>query len=131
MKRTLPILLILALMLSICGCSQTSVNTDGEVTLVFVYGEKNIRTELTAEETARVLAILNEKPYDPLFSGIPSCGFDSDISLMVGNRTYAIACDTCNTIQDMGCMRYFQVPREDIAYIHDLFQKYGGSFPCI
>lgn len=131
MKRTLPILLILTLMLSLCGCSQTSVSTDGEVTLVFIYGDKNIRTSLTPEETAKVLAILDDKPYDPLFSGIPSCGFTSNVSLRVDGRAYAIACDACNAIQDMGCLRYFEIPREDMAYIRDLFQKYGGSFPCI
>lgn len=131
MKRFLSILTILLLLVSICGCSQTSVSNGSDVTLTFIYGDKDIRVTLEEDEAEKVIEILDGNEYDPISSGIPSCGFDGNVSLKVGGRTFAIACDTCNCIQDLGCLRYFTIPQEDIQYIHSLFEKYGGSFPCI
>ena len=42
MKRYYAIFIILVLMLSICGCSQTNVNNNADVTLTFIYGEENV-----------------------------------------------------------------------------------------
>lgn len=131
MRRLSGILLVLMVMLSICGCTKTSVDKDADVTLTFVYGEENVRVILDEEESERVIAIFDGKSYDPITYGVPSCGFDKNISLTVGNRVFAIACDTCNCIQDLGNLRYFDIPQEDISYIHSLFEKYGGYFPCV
>ena len=131
MKRLFVVLMILVVLVSICGCSKTSVNKNSEVTLTFIYGEENIRVTLEDDEARKVVNILNGNNYDPISSGVPSCGFDKNISLKVGGRTFAIACDTCNSIQDLGNLRYFDIPQEDMDYIHSLFEKYGGYFPCI
>ncbi len=131
MKRYFAIFIILALMLSICGCGKTNVNTSGDVTLTFVYGEKDISVTLEDTEAEKVIDILNGNKYSPISSGVPSCGFDKNISLKVGDRVFAIACDTCNCIQDLGNLRYFDIPQEDMDYIHSLFEKYGGYFPCV
>lgn len=131
MKRFLSILTVLFLLISICGCSQTSVSKDSDVTLTYIYGDKDIHVTLEDDEAEKVIEILDGNEYDPISSGIPSCGFDRNVSLKVGGRTFAIACDTCNCIQDLGRLRYFTIPQEDIQYIHSLFEKYGGSFPCI
>lgn len=131
MKRSFAVLMILMMLLFICGCSKTSVNKNAEVTLTFIYGEENICVTLADDEAEKVIGILNGNPYDSISSGFPSCGFDKNISLKVGDRTFAIACDTCNSIQDLGNLRYFDIPTEDMAYIHSLFEKYGGYFPCI
>ena len=131
MKRFLSILTVLFLLISICGCSQTSVSKDSDVTLTYIYGDKDIHVTLEDDEAEKVIEILDGNEYDPISSGIPSCGFDGNVSLKVGGRTFAIACDTCNCIQDLGRLRYFTIPQEDIQYIHSLFEKYGGSFPCI
>ena len=131
MKRFLSILTVLFLLISICGCSQTSVRKDSDVTLTYIYGDKDIHVTLEDDEAEKVIEILDGNEYDPISSGIPSCGFDGNVSLKVGGRTFAIACDTCNCIQDLGRLRYFTIPQEDIQYIHSLFEKYGGSFPCI
>ena len=56
------------------------------------------------------------------------------ISLKVGGRIFAIARDTCNCIQDLSLypnLRYFDVSKKDMEYIHTLFEKYGGHFPCV
>ena len=131
MKQFFAVLMILVLLISICGCSKTSVSNNADVTLSFVYGDDNIRVTLEDDEAEKVIDILNGNDYNPFSSGVPSCGFDENISLKVGRRTFAIACDTCNTVQDLGNLRYFNIPNEDMEYIHSLFEKYGGYFPCI
>ena len=131
MKRYYAIFIILVLMLSICGCSQTNVNNNADVTLTFIYGEENIEVTLEDDEAEKIVDILDGNNYASIFSGVPSCGFDKNISLKVGNRVFAIACDTCNCIQDLGNLKYFDIPKEDMEYIHSLFEKYGGYFPCV
>ena len=131
MKRLFIVLMILVVLVSICGCSKTNTNKNSDVTLTFIYGEENISIALENDEAEKVIDILGGNNYDPIFFGVPSCGFDENISLKVGGRTFAIACDTCNTVQDLGNLRYFDIPQEDMEYIHSLFQKYGGYFPCI
>lgn len=131
MKRFLSIVLVLCVFLIICGCSKTSISENTKVTLTFIYGEQNIVVVLSEDEAEKVIEILDGNGYAPVFSGVPSCGFDKNISLKVGGRTFAIACDTCNTIQDLGNSRYFDISKEDMDYIHSLFEKYGGYFPCV
>lgn len=130
MKKLLAIFVVLLLAASVCGCSQTSVDKNADVTLTFIYGDANINVTLEKAEAARVIGILDGKNYtSPLAA--TSCGFDENISLKVGNRVFAIACDTCNCVQDMGNLRQFDIPIEDMDYIHTLFEKYGGYFPCV
>ncbi len=130
MKRFISAFLVLVA-LFLCGCTQTSVSEGEDVVLTFVYMEADIRVTLETEEAEKVISILDGNDYDSIGSGIPSCGFDENISLTVDGRVFAVACDTCNYLQDMGNYRYFSIPKEDMAYIHSLFQKYGGYFPCI
>ena len=131
MKRSFVILVVLVILVSICGCAKTSVNKNADVTLSFVYGEDDIHVKLDDSETQKIIDILNGNNYNPISSGVPSCGFDKNISLKVDGRTFSIACDTCNCIQDLGNLRYFDIAKEDMDYIHSLFEKYGGYFPCV
>lgn len=131
MKRLFSIVIIAVVLLSICGCSQTHVNRNADVSLTFIYGDKDINVTLEDDEAEKVADILNGNNYDSVFSAVPSCGFNKNISLKVGGRVFAIACDTCNIIQDLGNSRYFDIPQENIEYIHSLFEKYGGYFPCV
>ncbi len=134
MKRICCFLMISVILVLLCSCSQTSVSAGQTVTLTFITdfteNNKNIQVTLTDEEAEEVISILDGNVYDPT-GGVPSCGFSNDISLKVGNRTYAIARDTCNYIQDCGNLKYFTVSDEEMTYIHELFEKYGGEFPCI
>ena len=109
MKRFFAVLMVLVVLVSICGCAKTSANKNADVTLSFVYGEDNISVTLEDYEAEKVIDILNGNNYDPISSGVPSCGFDKNISLKIGGRTFAIACDTCNCIQDLGNLRYFDI----------------------
>lgn len=131
MKRFSAHFVILVVMVSICGCSQTSVSKNSDVILTFIYGDQDICVTLEDSEAEKVIDILNGNKYDPISSGVPSCGFDKDISLRIGGKTFAIACDTCNYVQDLGNLKFFDIPQEDMEYIHSLFEKHGGYFPCI
>ena len=131
MKRFLAILLLVSMIPALCGCAKTNVSQSANVTLIYQFGGKNITVSLEPEEAEKVVGILDGNSYDPVWSGIPSCGFSSDIALNVNGRVYAVARDTCNKMQDMGNLRYFSVSEDEIDYIHDLFKKYGGKFPCI
>ena len=110
------------------GCSAAAST---EATLTFICNDENISVTLTAEETARLAEILSRKKAEPLFGGVPSCGFTADVSITVSGTKYAIACDTCNSIRNCATLRCYTVKERDMAYIHALFENYGGYFPCI
>ncbi len=131
MKRIFAILLIVCVMFSVCACSKTNIDCNADVTLTYIYLDKNISVPLEKDEAEKVIDILDGNTYDAIFAGVPSCGFDKNVSLEVGGRVFAIARDTCNCIQDLGNLRFFDVSHEEIAYIHSLFEKYGGHFPCV
>lgn len=131
MKRYFIILIVLTVVVSVCGCSKTSVSKSADVTLNFIYADKNISVTLEDTEAEKVIDILHGNSYQSISSGVPSCGFNKNISLKVGGRIFAIACDTCNCVQDLGNLRYFDISQGEMEYIHSLFEKYGGYFPCV
>jgi|GEM_PF-818113 len=135
MKRLFAILVILSVVFSVCGCSKadngTSVSKDADITLTFVYGDKDIHVTLEDEEADKVIDILDGNEYAPRSAGTPSCGFDENISLTADGRVFAIACDDCNCIQDLGNQRYFDISDENMDYIRSLFENNGGHFPCV
>ena len=132
LKQLWVVLLILILIFSLYACSKTRVAANQDVTLLFIYEDKNITATLTDEEAAKVIEILNGNTYDPtILLGSPSCGFWEDVALKVGERTFSIASDGCSCIRDGSNRMYFDIPEGDMAYIHALFEKYGGYFPCV
>ena len=116
----------------LCPC-RSGVSTEKIIYIrqVSRFNKKDICVTLEDSEAEKVIDILNGNNYATVSSGVPSCGFDKNISLNVGDRIFPIACDTCNCIQDLGNLRYFDISQEDMEYIHSLFEKYGGYFPCI
>ena len=129
MKRLFAMLMLFVFVLSLCGCaSSSSIGTMVmllPVHLHFNYGDQSVNMILPPEEAEAVKEILDGKSYDPIGS-IPSCGFDIDISLQVGFQYYGIALDQCNCVSDYSSLRYFSIPKEDMEYIHSLFEKYCG-----
>ena len=131
MKRVFCLTILLPLLLSLCGCSATQLEAGATVELHFVYGDKEIHATLTSEEATQVIEILDGRAYRSIWDGIPSCGFDENICLTVNGHSYAIACDTCRFVQDLGNLRYFSISQEGIDHIHAIFETYGAHFPCI
>lgn len=130
MKRLICFFLMICCLMSLAGCRETRISEDATVTLHFCDNDKDIVQELTAEESAKVIEILNGNTYDPL-PGVPACGFSKEVSFEINGRFYAVAMDTCNNMQDLGTLRFFPVTEDGIDYIHALFEKYGGYFPCV
>ncbi len=129
-SKLCSVLLLSFLLLMLSACGTTKVDGNADVTLTYIYMDKNISVTLTPSESEKVAEILDGNLYDPAFGGMPSCGFSKDISLRVGDRTYAIACDTCNYVQDLGNLRFFSLSQKDMEYIRSLFEAHGGHFPC-
>ena len=128
MKKLLFILMSVALVLSLSSCalvSRVRLDKDAEVTLIF----DDINVVLTDEEADRVFEIFDGAKKQSLFWGTPSCGFNENVALQIGMTRFKIACDTCGTA--MVGTRAIVIDDEDIEYIHKLFEKYGGHFPCI
>lgn len=132
MKRLLCFVVLLCCLLVLSGCRETRISENATVTLYFRCYDNDIVQELTAEEAAKVIEIVNGNAFKSTFVyGVPSCGFSKEVSLKIGGRYYAVAMDTCNNMQDLGTLQYFDISEEGVDYIHALFEKYGGYFPCI
>ena len=129
MKKLLLIFMVIVLAFSMCGCNKTEVNANSEVTLSYIYGETYVRTVLEKEEAKEIIDILDGKKYYD--SGIPSCGFDVNVSFIIGDDVFAVACDGCKCIKDVSKNKYFDVTNDDMYYIISIFSKYGGYFPCV
>ena len=65
LRRLWIILLVLAMLLALNFCSKTRVSADQNVTLLFIYEDKNITATLTDEEAAKVMK-KNRKQVDNL-----------------------------------------------------------------
>ncbi|MBP3935999.1 MAG: hypothetical protein IJE00_07835 [Clostridia bacterium] len=129
-KKWLNKLLILALsVLVLSGCSRVDVS-DAPATLTYSpYGE-DIEITLTEAETAELVRIFDGKA-TPFEIGTPACGFSGEVSIQIGLQRFWIAQDRCGIVFHQNSLRYFSVSDKEIEYIHQLFQKYGGKFPCV
>ena len=68
-------------------------------------------------------------PFDPRTAfSLCGCGM---VNVSSDAQVFAIAFDTCNTVLHYASLRYFSVSQEDLAYLHALFEQYGGYFPCV
>ena len=131
MKRIICFVLSILAVFALCSCNMSKVEAGSEVTLIFAVGDKNISEKLTEDEAARMIEILDGNSLTNRVRGIPSCSFDENVAIKIGSRTYAIALDTCGTVMETVSNKYFNISDEDIAYIHSVFEKYGGYFPCV
>lgn len=129
MKKVVAFLLAIVLMFSLSSCglgSRVHLDRDSEARLIF----NDIDVKLTDEEADKVIEIFDEAEKKDIFTnGVPSCGFSDDVALVIGLQRFCIAGDTCGTVQ-IG-FSYIDLDKEDIEYIHKLFEKYGGHFPWI
>ena len=131
LKYIISILLIAILIFVFFSCGKTNAKSGKQVTLTYKINSTDICVTLPDEEAEKVIAIMDGNTYSTDFLGFPSCGFDKNVSLKIGNRIYAIAGDSCNTVVNWRTGRYFYIAQEDMEYIHELFQKYGADFPWI
>ena len=89
-------------------------------------------SNLTPEEVAAVSDILNGKQQEMnLQEGIPSCGFNREIAIIIDGTRYALACDKCGTLQNCSNLRYISVSDAERQVLETIFTSRGGKFPCI
>lgn len=127
MKKILAGFLILVLVFSLSSCGlggRVRLDRDAEARLIF----NDIDVVLTNEEKETIFEIFGGSS-KRLTLGGSSCGFDENIAIQFGTYRFLIANDTCGTA--MVGTRAIVIDDEDIEYIHKLFEKYGGHFPCI
>lgn len=119
------VLVLAVAVLSIMFMNRIDISSS-EATLVFIYDDKNITTNLDEEESVHITNMFNHKM---LHNDHPSCGFTPDVSIRCGDLVFCIACDQCAIVQCGN--QYFNISEKDREYINQLFEKYGGSFPCL
>ena len=128
LKITFCILLTAALTFGLLGCAKVSIKNDVSATLKFIYGDKNVTEALTEVESEQIKAIFNGKV---LYSDSPSCSFSENISIVLGDQVFAIACDDCNIVKDCQSEKFFNVSEAEKEIIIDIFKNHGGYFPCV
>ena len=127
MKRLTILVLTVALLICVSGCSRIRIPQNELAVLTYhepvVGNTETIVEPLTAEESAKVRQILMDAKHN---AGIGGCHYTEDISFTFGDQVFAVACDGCETIWDIQNDKYYVVDTEDWAYIEALFESYGG-----
>ena len=132
MKKLVCILLAAILLMPIVGCSAVRIKGNPIGKVVYNCNGISFEDDLTAEELVAVVEILNGKEQKiALFSGMPSCGFDPDIAIIINDTKYAIACDKCGTLQNCSNLRYIDISDSERLILEEIFTSRGGEFPCI
>lgn len=132
MKKIVCFAAAVLLLLSLAGCATISHGSDATGKVVYDYNGVSFEEELTAEEVAVVVEILNGKTQEAsLLSGTPSCGFDWDIAIIIDGTRYALACDKCGTLQNCSTLAYIHISDAERQVLEEIFTSRGGKFPCV
>ena len=137
MKKAISIISVVVVILA-CGVfsifffapSSVSVSYDESAELTYVYDDKNIKTTLEDDERNELCAMFEGKktylisPFD-----MPSCGFNENVSVKIGNTVFMPACDKCGTVKT-GFV-YFNISKRERSSLERIFKKYGATFPCV
>ena len=111
-------------------CLTTQVRLDeGETaTLTYKLKGKNIEATLSREEALLVAKILSGKI--PMRDAGAACGFSTDASITIDGETYCLAWDSCGFMQIGDTDKLISLRETERAQIEEIFEKYGGTFPC-
>jgi hypothetical protein len=133
MKKYIVILIVLAVLLGgylifNIFCPKIKI---GAVTasIAYVYEDKNINSTLSADESEFLKKIFNNKRLNCDNCDNPSCGFSEEIAVYFDNLVFCVARDNCAVIKCEN--RYFGISGEERKEINKIFEKYGGTFPCV
>ena len=100
--------------------------SDTTAWLTYVYDKQKISEPLSPEESELLKNIFNNKR---LYSDHPSCGFTENVSIRFDNLVFSIACDGCPIIKVGN--KFFKISKKDRETVNQIFEKYGGTFPCV
>ena len=128
MKRVIcASVLLVVLIAALSGCVPVlHCSTSGRI----IYGLNGgtVNKALTAEEVRTVKWILNGKIPEPLLVGGYACGFNEDISFVIGDTTYYLAQDDCNYVQDASTGRYIKISKKGRKMLDDIFRAHGADW---
>jgi hypothetical protein len=120
-------LLLIAATVLLLG-RQVHMKDPKQGTVTYTYGDISFTDKMTAEELAAVARILDGKVY-AMELGVPSCGFNEKIAIIVDGKTFMLACDKCGTVQ---CgMRFIHLSDAERDVLERIFTSRGGEFPCV
>ncbi len=125
--RVSHVLLVVLMIFSFSSCSKVKVVNE-EMVAVFHLGDVDITEQLSDADAETIKQIFNGKS---LFSDSPSCGFGEEVAIIVGNKTYCIACDYCPLIYIVQEDKYFELSDDENETLRNLLYEYGFTFPCI
>lgn len=128
-KRLLAIALVLVLaVVFVVQRNALHLGNPGSAVLAYSYGDIQIWEELYGADVDAVVDILNGKleHHDN-----PACGFDEDIAIIIGGRTFALACDSCGVVKDCETGKYIYISDGERDILESLFTSRGGKFPCV
>lgn len=111
-------------MLNILSTKVSILDTNAR--LNYVYNDKNINVNLSADESKTIKVMFNGKR---LYNDNPSCGFTENVSIRFDNMVFCVACDKCPIVKWGN--KYFKISEGDREIINLVFEKYGGYFPCV
>ena len=98
------------------------------VTAKYIYGDKNIITELSDEDAKSVKKILNGE-HISVFA-LPACGFDENVAVLINNKTFCIACDVCGTVYFKERNGYIILDEDENEELRRILSGYGFEWPC-
>ncbi len=132
MKKYVIVIISTVLILSLGGylifsafAPKTNISAE-RASLTYIYNDKAISKSLSNEETEALKNLFNNKR---LYSDNPSCGFTENVSICFDALVFCIACDDCPIVK-LG-NSFFKISKNDRETVDQIFEKYGGSFPCV
>jgi len=94
----------------------------------YIYNDMSIETEISSEDMIVIAEILDGKYIDVFV--LPACGFDENIAIVVGNKTFCIACDECGTIYFKESNGYIDLDCDENDKLRSILAGYGFEWPC-
>jgi hypothetical protein len=133
-KICIPILGIAVVLVFAWRWFTLDINTEfaSEILLEYHYADKNISTQIIDENDVLALKqILTGRS----FADSPSCGFSTDISIIMNNGNESIvfcpANDGCPLLRIGDSNKYIKITDENLTSLHKVLAKYGMVFPCV
>lgn len=104
------------------------INEDEQTELLYIYEDTIIYEKLSYDDAQKIKNIFNGKK---LYKDSPSCGFTPYISIKIDDKFFCLACDSCGKVKYLDENKYFSISDEERHIIVQIYQKFGGIFPCV
>jgi hypothetical protein len=130
MKKVICVVLVLIVILFI-GYNRVWLGFGASGKVIYDRYGISFEEELKREEAEAVKKVLSGKAIETALFGVPACGFDYDVAIIINGRRFGLALDGCGTVQAFDSMGYIHISDEDRQVLEKIFTDRGGVFPCI